>query len=122
MSTVFDLAARQVSADQALRALFETHLQHLDKDRCQDYLHAFGLPAEVTWNDAAGKTWSLWDRVRWFGMNHPQGLKSLSLFTHLFQQQPDLPWGKAPQGASARARGSLVGGRSSPRLSPRQHG
>lgn len=97
MPTVFDLAARQVPADQALRALFETHLQHLDKDRCQDYLRAFGLPAEVTWNDAAGKTWSLWDRVRWFGMNHPQGLKSLSLFTHLFQQQPDLPWGKAPK-------------------------
>ena len=95
MPTVFEVAARQVPADQAVAALFEKHLQHFDEARCRDYQQAFGLPAEVTWTDSTGKSWSLWDRVRWFGFEHPQGLKSLSLFTALLKQQPDSPWAKA---------------------------
>lgn len=88
-----------VPAPQALDALFREHARVLSAVDCAAYTQRHGLPSEVwvdqpVWTDDAGRAWSLFDRVRWMGLQHPQGLQDGSLLEH-FLVQDSSSWDKA---------------------------
>lgn len=107
-----------MSAEAAIERLFTRHLVELDARRLVDYLAFNRLPADLAWEDAQGRRWTLLDRLAEHVLAHAPTQDNADALAHLIRVKVNadamahllparvnadvLPWHKAPSPVRSR--------------------